>query len=324
MEIILNYIETMFAGVPATEEVMRLRGEITDNMTDRFSELTAAGKSSNEAIGTVISEFGNIDEVLGEMGIERSGKKAKKEMHTYRLSPLKGHIGTYAARTAGLAVLLITVLGISTDIYWSWNNYRAGINYYFIFIMLIIVLFGIAYSLRQRSLKRPLTRSAGNEALLGSIYGKLEKFLNGGRIFLAVFLLLSSLHLFFGFTNLSFIYIHYERFRYVVPFVAGVCWVLFTAAESVQRDIDSFLERPVQKTTAVREVIRFSVPFLTNAVAYEWLHLIMNDGTDELWDFLLFVFVPAGVSVCAAALCAAYIIDRIREKMNHDRVKDKK
>lgn len=72
MDIITNYIESMFAGVPVNEQTMRLREDITANMCDKYDELVKEGKSVNEAIGTVISEFGNIDEVLIEMGISRS------------------------------------------------------------------------------------------------------------------------------------------------------------------------------------------------------------------------------------------------------------
>lgn len=72
MDIITNYIESMFAGVPVNEQTRRLREDITANMSDKYDELVKEGKSVNEAIGTVISEFGNIDEVLTEMGVSRA------------------------------------------------------------------------------------------------------------------------------------------------------------------------------------------------------------------------------------------------------------
>ena len=71
MEIIMSYIDSMFAGVPVTDDTKRLREDITANMCDKYDELIKEGKSTNEAIGTVISEFGNIDEVLTEMGVSR-------------------------------------------------------------------------------------------------------------------------------------------------------------------------------------------------------------------------------------------------------------
>lgn len=70
METIKNYLENMFRNLPKTEEMERLKNEIFSNMEERYHELKSEGKLENEAIGIVISEFGNIDELLEEMNIE--------------------------------------------------------------------------------------------------------------------------------------------------------------------------------------------------------------------------------------------------------------
>ncbi len=77
MEIITSYIDTMFADVPKNEQTERLREDITANMSDKYDELIKEGKSTNEAIGTVIAEFGNIDEVLSEMGISHTAPQTE-------------------------------------------------------------------------------------------------------------------------------------------------------------------------------------------------------------------------------------------------------
>lgn len=69
MEIILNYLDSMFAQLPDTEEVIKAKGEMASMMEDKYTELKAGGKSENEAIGIVISEFGNIDELIKELEI---------------------------------------------------------------------------------------------------------------------------------------------------------------------------------------------------------------------------------------------------------------
>ena len=46
-----------------------LKEEILSNMEEKYRELKKQGHSENEAIGTVISEFGNIDELVRELGI---------------------------------------------------------------------------------------------------------------------------------------------------------------------------------------------------------------------------------------------------------------
>jgi hypothetical protein len=70
MEILKNYLESMFMNLPNTAEVRRAKDELWQMMEDKYAELTAEGKSENEVIGTIISEFGNLDEIADELGIE--------------------------------------------------------------------------------------------------------------------------------------------------------------------------------------------------------------------------------------------------------------
>jgi hypothetical protein len=69
METIKNYLDNMFAGLPKTARVLELKNNILTNMEEKYNELKNQGKSENEAIGIVISEFGNIDELVSELGI---------------------------------------------------------------------------------------------------------------------------------------------------------------------------------------------------------------------------------------------------------------
>jgi amino acid permease len=69
METIRNYLETMFKNLPQTEKVLKAKSELLQMMEDKYTELINQGKSENEAIGTVIAEFGNLDELAGDLGI---------------------------------------------------------------------------------------------------------------------------------------------------------------------------------------------------------------------------------------------------------------
>ena len=40
-------------------------------MEDKYNELINDGKNENEAVGTVISEFGNLEELSKELGLEK-------------------------------------------------------------------------------------------------------------------------------------------------------------------------------------------------------------------------------------------------------------
>ena len=63
METIKNYLEAMFANMPNTDDVKKARNELLQMMEDKYNELIADGHSDNEAVGTVISEFGNLEEL---------------------------------------------------------------------------------------------------------------------------------------------------------------------------------------------------------------------------------------------------------------------
>lgn len=69
METIRNYLETMFQKLPNTPEVQKAKVELGQMMEDKYTELKNEGKSENEAIGIVISEFGNLDELAADLGI---------------------------------------------------------------------------------------------------------------------------------------------------------------------------------------------------------------------------------------------------------------
>lgn len=71
MEAIRNYLETMFLNLPNTAEVLRAKNELWQMMEDKYTELKAEGKSENEAVGIVIAEFGNLDELAKDLGIDQ-------------------------------------------------------------------------------------------------------------------------------------------------------------------------------------------------------------------------------------------------------------
>ncbi len=71
METIRMYLDNMFSALPKTEQMAEIKSNILSNMEEKYNELKSADKSENEAIGIVISEFGNIDELVSELGIKR-------------------------------------------------------------------------------------------------------------------------------------------------------------------------------------------------------------------------------------------------------------
>lgn len=80
MDIIINYLESMFSQMPDTAETRRARNEIASMMEDKYAELKAEGKSENEAIGTVIAEFGNMEELMRELEPEKAAHAAAPDV----------------------------------------------------------------------------------------------------------------------------------------------------------------------------------------------------------------------------------------------------
>ena len=71
MNTIRNYLDNMFLRMPQTEEVKRAKKELLAMMEDKYNELKSSGSTENEAIGIVISEFGNLDELGDTLGIKQ-------------------------------------------------------------------------------------------------------------------------------------------------------------------------------------------------------------------------------------------------------------
>lgn len=104
----MAYLNTMFAALPNTPEIARLKQELLSGMEDKYFELKREGKSENEAIGIVISEFGNIEELTAELGIPAAtDTEAKPGPNPYVqnvpfLSEAEAYGYAAAKRSAGL------------------------------------------------------------------------------------------------------------------------------------------------------------------------------------------------------------------------------
>lgn len=80
METIKVYLDNLFSTLPKSEEIQNLKCDLLCNMEDKYNELKSEGKTENEAVGIVISEFGNIDELIDELGIHTTST-VNSEIH---------------------------------------------------------------------------------------------------------------------------------------------------------------------------------------------------------------------------------------------------
>lgn len=112
MDTIISYLDSIFISLPKSEEIIRLKSDLQDSMEDKYLELKREGKTENEAIGIVISEFGNIDELLSEMEVQT--KMNESQPPTIDLEPAKEYILLKHAtnKMVGLGVWMI-IFGVA-------------------------------------------------------------------------------------------------------------------------------------------------------------------------------------------------------------------
>lgn len=118
MDTIKTYLDNLFRSLPNTEELKRLKSDLLVNMEDKYLELKAKGKSENEAVGVVIAEFGNIDELLFEMGISKAKDSVKDSSRVLTIDEAHDYVYTkkYVATFISIGVTLI-LFGVSLLIF---------------------------------------------------------------------------------------------------------------------------------------------------------------------------------------------------------------
>ncbi|WP_127792474.1 permease prefix domain 1-containing protein [Agromyces sp. LHK192] len=69
MNVVIAYLDTMFSAYPQTPRLLEAKAELRGMMEDAYAGLIAEGRSENEAVGQVIRDFGNLDELAPVLGI---------------------------------------------------------------------------------------------------------------------------------------------------------------------------------------------------------------------------------------------------------------
>lgn len=158
METIKNYLENMFANLPNTPQVKKAKDELWQMMEDKYNELIAEGMSDNAAVGTVISEFGNLDEIADELGIEEIVESADNvEKREISLDEVKEFL-TVAKKQAwqiaiGVAICILSIVppmaSEAIEEYMGkgvWSHFSEGICMSSMFVMVAIAVILFIYS----------------------------------------------------------------------------------------------------------------------------------------------------------------------------------
>jgi hypothetical protein len=114
MEAIKTYLETILSALPNTEESFRLKNELLISMEEKYSELKAKGKSENEAIGTVISEFGNIEELAEEIGSAKTEAAEYEKIPEIDLTTVQNFLQQLKVTSSNTAIgVFMILLGVA-------------------------------------------------------------------------------------------------------------------------------------------------------------------------------------------------------------------
>ena len=142
MDVIKSYLESMFAQLPNTPEVWRAKDELLQMMEDRYNDLLGEGKSENEAVGSVIAEFGNLNEVAESLGIgtfvrEQSPQADLPEFTLEEADQMINDRST-TSLLRGLAVLLFIISPVGFNLS-EWLLHGYGELFGLIFLVVCIV-----------------------------------------------------------------------------------------------------------------------------------------------------------------------------------------
>ena len=149
MNTIKNYLDNMFRNLPNTEAVRKAKAELLQMMEDKYEELIREGKTDNEAVGIVISEFGNLDELADSLGIgEQVTESADESKPILSIDRIKSYLSMINMRALmipiGIALciccvaspILADALSIDTEV--------LGVGGMFTMIAAAVVLFVLA------------------------------------------------------------------------------------------------------------------------------------------------------------------------------------
>ena len=120
MEAIKSYLENMFLHLPKTAEVMRAKEELAQMMEDKYSQLRSEGRTDNEAVGQVISEFGNLEELAETLGIPQEVRDLVADTKDIALSDAEVERYLQVSKETGKRIALgvgLILLGVANLIF---------------------------------------------------------------------------------------------------------------------------------------------------------------------------------------------------------------
>lgn len=141
------YVDELFQNAPDTQRAYEMKMELVQNLTDKYNDLVASGKSPEDAYNITIYGIGDISELLEEM--RREEPQPAPDMPASDAAGTSYYTAMYYFRRRGAALLAVSVslyilsvvpvilLGvISTSVSGMAGNYLAtlGVALMFLFV----------------------------------------------------------------------------------------------------------------------------------------------------------------------------------------------
>ena len=105
-----QYIEGLFAGAPNTKQACELKEEIIRNTIERYHDLIAEGKDSQQAYDLAVEGIGDINELLEALGAEPAKEESvtKQEYSEEQISSINIRRKMFKSLAVGLYIMCIT------------------------------------------------------------------------------------------------------------------------------------------------------------------------------------------------------------------------
>ena len=74
-----RYIDDLFANAPSTVRAVELKEELFQNLTDKYNDLIAEGKSEESAYNIAIASIGDVDSLIGGLSGAKHAESEKSK-----------------------------------------------------------------------------------------------------------------------------------------------------------------------------------------------------------------------------------------------------
>lgn len=308
MDIIKAYLDNMFASLPNTKEVNKMKEDLLINMEDKYTELKKSGKSENEAIGIVISEFGNIEELAKELNIDItineetdeiiSIETAKDFMDTAKKNGKLVAIGVFLCILSPVLLILLSKEQIANYLNLE-SGTLFGFIYLFISVAIAVGLFiyaGMNFS-KYEYLKKETNIPVSVKQMVKIEKEKFDpKFTLRLVISVMLFILSPLLIIMFGVINDS---LEFEKYNtifgvvFLLVLVAIGCLIIIQAglikdSHNVLLQIGEYSKKQVQENRVVGAIGAIFWPLIT--IAYLFWSFVY-----DAWHISWIIWVISGI-----------------------------